>query len=49
MFDRPWLGYSFPSLIECLIVFAILFLAGNLWGFLLRWYIDFLMKEDEDA
>lgn len=49
MFDRTWLGYPFPSLIECLVVFAILFLAGSLWTFLLWRYVDFLMEEDADA
>jgi len=31
MFHRSWMGYPCPSLVECLIVFAILFIAGSLW------------------
>jgi hypothetical protein len=45
MFDRPWMDYPCPSLFECLIVFATLFLAGSLWPFLVRWYVEYLMEE----
>lgn len=43
MFERSWIGMPCPSLIECLIVFVILFLAGSLWPFILRWYIERLV------
>lgn len=46
MFDRSWIGYPSPSLVECLIVFGALFLAGNLWCACIRWYIEY---RSEDA
>lgn len=49
MFDR--LGSTYPcfSLVECLIVFAILFLAGCLWTLVLQWYVDNRLKENAHA
>nr|WP_199045335.1 hypothetical protein [Dyella sp. ASV24] len=47
MFDRSWIGYPGPSLFEYLLVFAILFLAGNAWTICFNWYIDFLMGRKE--
>lgn len=49
MFDRSWMGYPCPSLFECLIVFAIVFLAGSLWPFFLQWYVEYLREEDVHA
>lgn len=45
MFDRSWIGYPCPSLVECLVVFAILFLAGSLWSACIRWYIEYRTGE----
>jgi len=44
MFDRSWIGYPCPSLLECLIVFGILFLLGTLWASGVRCYIGYRMK-----
>jgi hypothetical protein len=44
MFDRPWIGYASPSLIECLIVFAILFFSGSLWAFCIRRYVNYRLE-----
>ena len=49
MFDRPWMGYAYPSLIECLIVFAILFVAGSLCASCIRCYIEYRIKEKAHA
>jgi hypothetical protein len=49
MFDRPWMGHPCHSLAECLIVFAILFLAGSLWASCIRCYIDYRMEEAPHA
>jgi hypothetical protein len=40
MFDRSWIGHPCPSLFEYLIVFAVLFLCGNLWAIGVRWYLN---------
>jgi len=45
MFDPSWIGYPCPSLFECLIVFALLFLAGGFWMACIRWYIEYRMEE----
>ncbi len=49
MFDR--LGGTYPcfSLVECLIVFASLFLAGCLWMFLLQWYVNYRLEDSAHA
>ena len=39
MFNSVWIHYSCFSLLECLIVFGVLFLAGALWVPCVRWYI----------
>ncbi len=49
MFDSSWIGYPCPSLFECLIVFAIVFLAGSMWPFFFRWYVEYLMEENAHA
>lgn len=49
MFDRSWIGYPCPSLFECLIVFAVLFLAGSLWASCIRCYIEYRMEEAAHA
>lgn len=46
MFDRSWIGYPGPSLVECLLVFAILFFAGGAWAMCFNWYIAFLMGRE---
>jgi len=40
MFEKSWIGYSSSSLFECLIVFAVLFIAGNLWPACARWCVE---------
>lgn len=45
MFDRSWTGYPCPSLVECLIVFAVLFLGGGLWASCIRRYIEYRMEK----
>ncbi|BDU22241.1 hypothetical protein [Dyella sp. GSA-30] len=45
MFDRSWIGYPCPSLFEYLVVFAVLFLAGNLWAVCVRCYLEYRMEE----
>jgi hypothetical protein len=49
MFDRSWIGYTCSSLVECLIVFAVLFLAGSLWTSCIRCYIEYRLEEDSHA
>jgi hypothetical protein len=49
MFDRSWIGYPCPSLVECLIVFAILFVAGSLWASCIRCYVEYRMEEKVHA
>lgn len=49
MFDRLWNGYPCPSLVECLIVFAAIFLAGSLWASCIRCYIEHRMEEAAHA
>ncbi|WP_157510969.1 hypothetical protein [Frateuria sp. Soil773] len=49
MFDRSWVAYPCPSLLECLVVFVLIFLAGSLWSCFLRWYVEYLMEEDSRA
>ena len=39
MFNNVLIGYPCLSLLECLFVFAVLFLAGALWVPCVRWYI----------
>ncbi|MEW9572289.1 hypothetical protein ABQJ54_11050 [Rhodanobacter sp. Si-c] len=46
MFNNAWVGYACSSLVECLIVFAILFLAGFLWSWGLRRYVAHRLKDD---
>lgn len=45
MVDRSWIGYPCPSLVECLIVFVVLFLAGSLWSFGIRSYVKYRIEE----
>jgi len=45
MFDKSWTGYPCPSLFECLIVFAVLFLSGSLWSSCIKWYVKCRMEE----
>lgn len=45
MFDRSWIGNPCSSLFECLIVFAVLFLAGSLWAPCIRCYIEYRMEK----
>lgn len=49
MFDRYWIGYTCSSLVECLIVFTVLFLAGSLWAFCIRCYIEYRLQEVSHA
>lgn len=49
MFDRSWVGYPCPSLLECLMVFAVLFLAGSVWAACVRWYIEYRTEESAHA
>jgi len=49
MFNNAWGGYPYPSLLECLVVFAILFVAGVLWSWGLRLYVARRLREDADA
>ena len=49
MFNNAWVGYPYPSLLECLIVFAVIFLAGALWSWGLRLYVARRLREDGDA
>lgn len=49
MFDRSWVGHPYPSLVECLVVFAILFVAGSLWASCIRYYIEYRVKEAAHA
>jgi hypothetical protein len=44
MFDRSLFGYPYPSLVEHLVVFGILFLIGTLWASCVRWYVEYRMK-----
>jgi len=48
MFNNAWVGYVCSSLVECLIVFALLFLAGVLWSWGLRCYVAHRLKDDVD-
>jgi hypothetical protein len=45
MFDRSRIGCPCPPLVECLIVFAVLFLAGSLWASCIRCYVEYRMEE----
>lgn len=49
MFDRSWVGYPCPSLVECLIVFAVLFLSGSVWASCVRWYLEYRMEQQTHA
>lgn len=49
MFDRSWIGYPSPSLGECLIVFAILFIAGSLWASCIRCYVEYRIGKKAHA
>ena len=49
MFNNAWVGYPCPSLFECFIVFAVIFLAGVLWSWGLRLYVARRLKEDAGA
>lgn len=49
MFNNAWVGYLYPPLLECLVVFAILFLAGVLWSWGLRRYVARRLREVVDA
>jgi hypothetical protein len=49
MFNNAWVGYPYPPLLECLLVFAVLFLAGVLWSWGLRLYVARRLREDGDA
>jgi hypothetical protein len=49
MFDRSWIGYPYSSLVECLIVFAVLFLAGSLWASCIRCYVEYRVEEAHHA
>jgi hypothetical protein len=49
MFDRSWIGYPGSSLVECLAVFALLFLAGSLWACCIRCYVKYRMEEATHA
>lgn len=45
MFNNTWVGYPYTSLIECLVVFAVLFLAGALWSWGIRQYVAWRLKD----
>jgi hypothetical protein len=45
MFDRTCVGHPCFSLVECLVVFMILFLVGSFWSACIRWYIEYRMGE----
>jgi len=45
MVGQSWIGYPGSSLIECLVVFGILFLAGSLWVALSFWYVQYRTRE----
>lgn len=45
MFNNTWVGYPYASLVECLVVFAVLFLAGALWSWGIRWYVACRLKD----
>lgn len=49
MFDRSWIGCPCPSLGECMIVFAVIFVAGSLWAFCIRCYVEYRIKEATHA
>jgi hypothetical protein len=49
MFNNAWGGCPYPSLLECLVVFAVIFFAGVLWSWGLRLYVARRLKEDADA
>lgn len=49
MLGNPWIIYPCPYLIECLIVFAFLFLAGSFWAACIRWYIGYRIKGKSNA
>lgn len=49
MFNNAWAGSLYPPLIECLVVFAVLFLSGVLWSWGIRRYVAFRLKEADDA
>lgn len=49
MFDRSWISHPYPSLTECLGVFTVLFLAGNLWASCIRCYVEYRMEERTHA
>lgn len=44
MFDRSWAGYPYTPLVECLVVFVVLFLAGVLWSWGIRVYVAFRLR-----
>lgn len=44
MFERTGIGYPCPSLVECLLVFAVLFLLGALWASGIRWYVAYQVR-----
>jgi hypothetical protein len=44
MFDRLWISSPCASLLECLVVFATLFLAGSFWTVCIRWYVNFRVE-----
>lgn len=48
MFNNAWVGSPYPPLLECLVVFAVLFLAGVLWSWGLRWYVACRLKGAAD-
>lgn len=45
MFNSVWAGCLYTSLVECLVVFAVLFLAGALWAWGLRQYVAWRLKD----
>ena len=49
MFNNAWVGFPCSSLVECLIVFALLFFAGFLWSWGLRRYVAHRLKDDVHA
>jgi high-affinity Fe2+/Pb2+ permease len=49
MFNSVWGGFPYPSLLECLVVFAVVFLAGVLWSWGLRMYVARRLREGANA
>lgn len=49
MFNNAWVGYPYPPLLECLFVFAVIFLAGVLCSWGLRLYVARRLRQDGDA